>query len=137
PVHARKSRRNTVMGLARRPACARAPRPGAPLRRPGRPAGDVRSEARGGAQPSRILAGMRPPSVDALARELADVGLPHPLLVDAAREAIAAGAPGSARERAEAVAAALLRQVINATGVLLHTNLGRAPLAWSQPAAYA
>jgi len=30
----------------------------------------------------------RPPSVDALARSLADIGLPHPLLVDAARAAI-------------------------------------------------
>ena len=70
----------------------------------------------------------RPPSVDALARELADVGLPHPLLVDAARAAIAAGDPGSARRRAEEVAAALLRPVINATGVILHTNMGRAPL---------
>ena len=70
----------------------------------------------------------RPPSVDALSRSLADVGLPHPLLVDAARAAIAAGEPSSARARAEAVAAALLRPVINATGVLLHTNLGRSPL---------
>jgi L-seryl-tRNA(Ser) seleniumtransferase len=70
----------------------------------------------------------RPPSVDTLARELADVGLPHPLLVDAARAAIAAGDPSSARARAEAVAAALLGPVINATGVILHTNLGRAPL---------
>lgn len=70
----------------------------------------------------------RPPSVDALARELADVGLPHPLLVDAARAAIAAGDPGTARSRAEAVAEALLRPVINATGVILHTNMGRAPL---------
>ncbi|HEX7276343.1 MAG TPA: hypothetical protein VF244_03130, partial [Acidimicrobiales bacterium] len=70
----------------------------------------------------------RPPSVDALARSLADVDLPHPLLVDAARAAIAAGDPSSARDRAEAVAAALLQPVINATGVLLHTNLGRSPL---------
>jgi L-seryl-tRNA(Ser) seleniumtransferase len=75
-----------------------------------------------------------PPSVDSLAREIADVGLPHPLLVDAARAAIAAGDPPSARTRAEAVAAALLRPVINATGVLLHTNLGRAPLS-APPAA--
>ncbi len=57
------------------------------------------------------------------------MGLPHPLLVDAARAAIAAGDPASARARAEAVATALLRPVVNATGVLLHTNLGRAPLA--------
>jgi L-seryl-tRNA(Ser) seleniumtransferase len=71
----------------------------------------------------------RPPSVDALARSLADVDLPHPLLVDAARAAIAAGDPATARGEAEAVAEALLRPVINATGVLLHTNLGRAPLA--------
>ena len=69
----------------------------------------------------------RPPSVDALARSLADVDLPHPLLVDAARAAIAAGDPSSARALAEVVAAALLQPVVNATGVLLHTNLGRAP----------
>jgi L-seryl-tRNA(Ser) seleniumtransferase len=71
---------------------------------------------------------MRPPSVDALAREIADVGLPQPLLVDAAREALAAGDPASARTRAEALSRLLLRPVLNATGVLLHTNLGRAPL---------
>lgn len=72
---------------------------------------------------------VRPPSVDSLARSLADTGLPHPLAVDAARQAIAAGDPASARPRAEAMSAALLRPVVNATGVLLHTNLGRAPLA--------
>lgn len=70
----------------------------------------------------------RPPSVDALARSLADLDLPHPLLVEAARTAIAAGDPTAARSQAEALAAALLRPVVNATGVLLHTNLGRAPL---------
>jgi L-seryl-tRNA(Ser) seleniumtransferase len=80
---------------------------------------------------------VRPPSVDRLARSLADVDLPHPLLVDAARAAIAAGDPDSARGRAEAVAHALLRPVVNATGVLLHTNLGRAPVAVAWPAAYA
>ncbi|MFP5376723.1 MAG: L-seryl-tRNA(Sec) selenium transferase, partial [Acidimicrobiia bacterium] len=72
---------------------------------------------------------MRPPSVDALARDIADVGLPQPLLVDAARRAVAAGEPGSARALAEATARSLLQPVVNATGVLLHTNLGRAPVA--------
>jgi len=78
---------------------------------------------------------MRPPSVDVIARQLAYTGLPHALLVDAARSAVAAGAPESALDRArreaEAVSRALLRPVINATGVLLHTNLGRAPIAAS------
>ncbi|MCE2531424.1 MAG: L-seryl-tRNA(Sec) selenium transferase [Acidimicrobiia bacterium] len=63
-----------------------------------------------------------------MAQSLAGTGLPHGLLVDAAREAIAAGDPGSAAERAAAMERSLLRPVINATGVLLHTNLGRAPL---------
>ena len=80
---------------------------------------------------------MRPPSVDRLARELADTGLPHPLLVDVARAAIAAGDVGGARAMAESVATALLRPVINATGVLLHTNLGRAPLGVVPATGYA
>jgi L-seryl-tRNA(Ser) seleniumtransferase len=79
---------------------------------------------------------VRPPSVDALARSIADVSLPHPLLVEAAREAIAAGDQDSARQRAQAIAAALLQPVINATGVLLHTNLGRAPLGVRHDARY-
>lgn len=78
----------------------------------------------------------RPPSVDALARSLRDVDLPFPLLVEAARKAVAAGRPESARERAEAMSSALLRPVINATGVLLHTNLGRAPLAMTSHPRY-
>ncbi len=78
----------------------------------------------------------RPPSVDRLARSLAGTGLPHPLLVDAARSAIAAGDPGSAAARARRIGRRLLTPVINGTGVLLHTNLGRAPLAWHQPAGY-
>jgi L-seryl-tRNA(Ser) seleniumtransferase len=81
----------------------------------------------------------RPPSVDALARSLAGAGapLPHPLLVDAARRAIARGDPDTAGQEVERLRAALLQPVVNGTGVLLHTNLGRAPLAADRPAAYA
>ncbi|MBI2708151.1 MAG: L-seryl-tRNA(Sec) selenium transferase [Actinobacteria bacterium] len=67
---------------------------------------------------------------------MADTGLPHPVLVDAARAAIAAGEPGRARAHADAFRRRLLQRVVNGTGVLLHTNLGRAPLAVDQPAAY-
>lgn len=77
----------------------------------------------------------RPPSVDRLARQLADNGyrdLPDPLLVAAAREAVALF-PEDATDQAAAIAAAtrrrLLQPVVNATGVLIHTNLGRSPLA--------
>lgn len=74
----------------------------------------------------------RPPSVDALARSLAAThDLPHALLVDCARRAIAEQ-PAAAADRAgvlaDELARSLLTDVVNATGVLLHTNLGRAPL---------
>ena len=72
--------------------------------------------------------GEHPPSVDRLARSVADVDLPLPLLVLAAREAIAAGDPDAVGGRARGLARRLLQPVVNATGVLLHTNLGRAPL---------
>ena len=66
---------------------------------------------------------------------------PRPLLVSAARSALSrareellAGAePGDLVERVESELAAArgarLRRAINATGVIIHTNLGRAPLA--------
>ena len=73
--------------------------------------------------------GERPPSVDSLARSIAGSGLPHPILVDIARAAIADGDPDSAPARADELRRTLLSPVVNATGVLLHTNLGRAPLA--------
>ncbi len=74
----------------------------------------------------------RPPSVDTLARSGA--GLPHPILVELARSAIADGAADEYAERVEAYRRTLLTPVVNATGVLLHTNLGRAPLAHTQQA---
>jgi len=82
------------------------------------------------------------PSVDELAaNERFATAAPRPLIVAAARSALArareeirAGAdPGDLVDRVEselaAARAARLRRVINATGVIVHTNLGRAPLA--------
>ena len=75
----------------------------------------------------------RPPSVDALARELsAVVHLPHAVLVDCVRHAISLqtdDVANTARQLAEHLHASLISEVINATGVLLHTNLGRAPIS--------
>ncbi|HQV57249.1 MAG TPA: L-seryl-tRNA(Sec) selenium transferase [Ilumatobacteraceae bacterium] len=81
----------------------------------------------------------RPPSVDRLARQLGEqTTLPHALCVDVARRAIASGDPGDLADHALADARAVQRLLqspaINATGVLLHTNLGRAPYALQQPA---
>src|SRR4051794_38371947 len=76
------------------------------------------------------------PSVDELARESDD-----PLAVDAARAVLAraraeiraGGEPGDLaqrlREEVAEVRRPVLRRVLNATGVIVHTNLGRAPLA--------
>ena len=64
--------------------------------------------------------------------------LPHAVCVELARQAIAEGSASYQRTaaigRAETFARSLLGPVINATGVLLHTNLGRAPMAVTHPA---
>ena len=81
------------------------------------------------------------PSVDELARAQCLQGYPHAAVVDAARRTLARAReeikvghdPGDLQERLVAEVASLaqpsLRRVLNATGVIVHTNLGRAPLA--------
>src|SRR5215217_3283947 len=87
------------------------------------------------------------PSVDRLAAEL---DAAHPVAVAAARAVIderraelRAGASGDvdllarARERVARIERRSPRRVLNATGVIVHTNLGRAPLAEAAQAAVA
>jgi L-seryl-tRNA(Ser) seleniumtransferase len=76
------------------------------------------------------------PSVDAVARQVE--GYPHGLVVAETRRLLAAwrksdtvpeDAAQAVREALAALKRPSLHNVINATGVVLHTNLGRAPLA--------
>jgi len=89
------------------------------------------------------------PQIAALAAELGDAGVPPRLATHAARRAVSAertailageaasASSGGVAERVRARAAALaarmqgppLPRVINATGTVLHTGLGRAPLS--------
>jgi L-seryl-tRNA(Ser) seleniumtransferase len=89
------------------------------------------------------------PSVDAILRALPPAGADRRRVVAAVREVLAdARATGTeildatayaklARERLARRDAPTLRRVINATGVILHTNLGRAPLSDAARAAIA
>jgi L-seryl-tRNA(Ser) seleniumtransferase len=87
----------------------------------------------------------RLPSVDAVVRAAGDVDLPRDRFVRAVRDVLAearaagatldeSGAADAARRRLSERDQRSLRRVLNATGVVLQTNLGRAPLA---PAAVA
>lgn len=82
------------------------------------------------------------PSVDLLA-DLVESSLPRPLVLDASRAAleharrdIGDGGDSNPEQMAREIVRAIERSagvaVVNATGVLLHTNLGRAP--WSERA---
>jgi L-seryl-tRNA(Ser) seleniumtransferase len=80
------------------------------------------------------------PSVDQIARALGDTGLPRPIVLSVVRRELAAlrsqkkNIPQAdevlarIRGRLQEVDASRIRPVINGTGILVHTNLGRAPL---------
>ena len=81
------------------------------------------------------------PSVDKILQSLGETGLPAPVVVDAVRRHLSAlrtqkkaippadAVVADVRERLRSLRASRITPVINATGILVHTNLGRAPLA--------
>ena len=80
------------------------------------------------------------PPVDTLVASVGKAGVPRPLLIQSARSALdlaraeiaGGGAPDVAQIFSDLVRglhSSASHKVINATGVLLHTNLGRAPLS--------
>jgi L-seryl-tRNA(Ser) seleniumtransferase len=79
------------------------------------------------------------PSVDKLAQALGETGLPHPIVVATIRQELAAlrkhGTVPGLEEILSRLHSALgilrasrIQPVINATGILVHTNFGRAPM---------
>src|SRR5678816_4491934 len=79
------------------------------------------------------------PSVDKILQSLGETGLPAPVVVDAVRRHLQGLRSQKSIPAADAIVADIrsnldrrrasrIAPVINATGVLVHTNLGRAPL---------
>jgi L-seryl-tRNA(Ser) seleniumtransferase len=79
------------------------------------------------------------PSVDKLAQALGDTGLPYAVMVEAIRRDLAALRKHGTippyeeilsrlRSTLQALSASRLQPLINGTGILVHTNFGRAPL---------
>jgi L-seryl-tRNA(Ser) seleniumtransferase len=79
------------------------------------------------------------PSVDKILHALDDIGLPHPIVVDVVRREIGALRKGKTIPKFDALLTRLhstfgelrasrIQPVINGTGILIHTNFGRAPL---------
>ena len=81
------------------------------------------------------------PSVDKILQSLGETGLPAAVVADAVRRHLSAlrtqkkaippvdAVVADVRERLRSLRASRITPVINATGILVHTNLGRAPLA--------
>src|SRR5579859_6078457 len=85
------------------------------------------------------------PAVHRVLAELGDVDLPKPIVVQAVRRRLEAlrvtisdrGAPAptpeavmqSLRSELHDIAGTCLQSVVNATGIIIHTNLGRSPLS--------
>ena len=79
------------------------------------------------------------PAVEKVLQALGDAGLPRPMVVEAVRRELAALRKAKSIPEFDAVVAAIraalrdlsssrIRPLINGTGVLIHTNFGRAPL---------
>src|SRR6185503_16554578 len=87
-------------------------------------------------KPSRLRA---IPSVDKVLQTLGDCGLPRPIVLDVVRRELQTLRTGKIIPDLDAVIARIrdvlldvgrsrIQPVINGTGILVHTNFGRAPL---------
>ncbi|NQV30648.1 MAG: L-seryl-tRNA(Sec) selenium transferase [Candidatus Marinimicrobia bacterium] len=92
--------------------------------------------------PNKQLKYSELPSIDALLQSVADIGLPHTLkktqareLLSEIRQAVMMGkaldieSPDTTLKRRLQNVQYSLRPVINGTGIVIHTNLGRSPLS--------